>query len=156
MAANDPGEIERAPQTQPEVAGTSQDGSIHFVAASFSGPLPDPETLQAYDMVLPGLAERIVNRWETQSNHRMSLEKSVIEGDTRRANWGLVSATIISLSVLGVSGLLAMHGHETVAGVLAGVDIAALAGVFVYGTNTRKQERVEKTKVMTGQTEKRP
>ncbi len=86
----------------------------------------------------------------------MALEKAVIEGDNRRANWGLVSATVISLAVLGVSGVLAMGGHETVAGVLAGVDIAALAGVFVYGTNTRKQERVEKTKVMTGQIEKRP
>jgi len=80
----------------------------------------------------------------------MILEKSVIEGDNRRANWGLVSATVISLTVLGVSGVLAMGGHETVAGVLAGADIAALAGVFVYGTNTRKQERVEKTKVMMG------
>lgn len=106
-------------------------------------------------MVLPGLAERIVSRWETQSDHRMSLEKSVIGGDNRRANWGLVSATVISLAVLSVSGLLAMHNHETVAAVLAGADIAALAGVFVYGTNTRKQERVEKTKVMTGQIEKR-
>jgi len=48
-----------------------------------------------------------------------------------------------------------MHDHETVAAVLAGVDMAALAGVFVYGTNSRKQERVEKSKVMTGQIEKR-
>ena len=111
--------------------------------------------LKAYDLALPGLAERIVARWETQSNHRMSLEKAVIEGDNKRANWGLVSATLISLAVLGVSGVLAMHDHETVAAVLAGVDMAALAGVFVYGTNSRKQERVEKSKVMTGQIEKR-
>jgi len=131
MAANEPGGIERAPETKSEVAGASQSHSIHFVEASFSGPLPDPATLKAYDMVLPGLAERIVSRWETQSDHRMSLEKSVIEGDNRRANWGLVSATVISLAVLGVSGLLAMHNHETVAAVLAGADLAALAGVFV-------------------------
>jgi len=154
MAANEPSDIERAPENKPEVAGASPSHSI-LVEASFSGPLPNPATLQAYDMVLPGLAERIVNRWETQSDHRMALEKSVIEGDNRRANWGLVSATVISLAVLGVSGVLAMGGHETVAGVLAGADIAALAGVFVYGTNTRKQERVEKTKTMTGREERR-
>ncbi len=65
MAANEPGDIERAPENKPEVAGASQGHSIHVVEASFSGPLPDPATLQAYDMVLPGLAERIVSRWET-------------------------------------------------------------------------------------------
>ena len=81
----------------------------------------------------------------------MSLEKSVIEGDNKRANWGLGSATIISLAVLGDSSLLAMHNHESVSTILAGVDIAALAGVFVYGTNSRKRERVEKAQVMTGQ-----
>lgn len=106
-------------------------------------------------MILPGLAERIVTRWEMQSNHRISLEKAVIEGDNKRANWGLGSATIISLAVLGVSGLLAMNNRESVAAVLAGVDIAALAGVFIYGTNSRKQERIEKAKLMTGQVEKR-
>jgi uncharacterized membrane protein len=126
-----------------------------YIEASFSGPLPDPATLKAYDMVLPGLAERIVNRWETQSDHRISLEKTVIAGDNKRANWGLTSATIISLAVISVSGILAMHGHETVAAILAGVGIAALAGVFVYGTNSRKRERIEKSKVMTGQIEKR-
>jgi len=62
MAANEPNDIERAAPTSPEVAGASESHSVHFVEASFSGPLPDPATLQAYDMVLPGLAERIVNR----------------------------------------------------------------------------------------------
>lgn len=151
--------IEQAPATREKinapVAGALSTRSVQYVEASFSGPLPDPATLKAYDLALPGLAERIVQSWEAQSNHRMSLEKSVIEGDNKRANWGLVSATLISLAVLGVSGVLAMHNHEAVAAVLAGVDMAALAGVFVYGTNSRKQERIEKSKVMTGQLDKR-
>ena len=76
------------------------------------------------------------------------MKATIGEGDNRRANWGLVSATVISLAVIGVSGVLAMHNHETVAAVLAGVDIAALAGVFIYGTNSRKEERIKKTKVL--------
>ncbi len=151
--------IEQSPATGAKantpVAGALSTRSVQYIEASFSGPLPDPATLKAYDIALPGLAERIVQGWESQSSHRMSLEKSVIEGDNKRANWGLASATLISLAVLGVSGVLAMHDHETVAAILAGVDMAALAGVFVYGTNSRKQERVEKSKVMTGQLDKR-
>lgn len=151
--------IEQAPAVGVKVnapaAGVLSTRSVQYIEASFSGPLPDPATLKAYDLALPGLAERIVQSWEAQSSHRMRLEKSVIEGDNKRANWGLASATLISLAVLGVSGVLAMHDHETVAAVLAGVDMAALAGVFVYGTTSRKQERVEKSKVMTGQLDKR-
>ena len=140
--------MQRAEQVNQPVSQTETSLSIERVEASFSGPVPDPATLKAYDIVLPGLAERIVDRWEKQSDHRMALEKTVVEGDTRRANWGLVSATVISLAVIAVSGVLAMHDHETVAAVLAGVDIAALAGVFIYGTNSRKEERTKKTKVM--------
>ena len=140
--------MQRAAQANPPDSQSETSLSIERVEASFSGPVPDPATLKAYDIVLPGLAERIVDRWEKQSDHRMALEKTVVEGDTRRANWGLVSATVISLAVIGVSGVLAMHDHETVAAVLAGVDIAALAGVFIYGTNSRKEERIKKTKVM--------
>ena len=40
-----------------------------------SAPLPTPKELQEYDTVLPGLAERIVSRFEIQSNHRIALEK---------------------------------------------------------------------------------
>lgn len=128
--------------------------SVQYLQESFSGPLPSPAILKAYDLASPGLAERIIAQWETQSGHRRSLERSVIEGDNKRANWGLASATLVSLSVLGVAGVLAMQNHA-VAAVLAGVNIVALASVFVYGTNSRKQERVEKAKVMTGQIEKR-
>lgn len=45
---------------------------------SHSGPLPDPDTLQRYEQVLPGLAERIVAMAEKQSDHRQSLERAVI------------------------------------------------------------------------------
>lgn len=141
------------PQTD---AGASKTASASVVSTresvqiSISGPLPAPRLLAEYDTVLPGLAERIVNRWEMQSDHRMALEKTVIDGDNVRANWGLVSATLISLSVLGVSAVLAMHDHETVAAVLAGIDVAALAGVFVYGTSSRKRERTEKIKTLAG------
>ena len=140
--------MQRAAKENASASAAQASLSIERVEASFSGPVPDPATLKAYDLVLPGLAERIVDRWEKQSDHRMALEKTVVEGDTRRANWGLVSATVISLAVIGVAGVLAMHDHETVAAVLAGVDIAALAGVFIYGTNSRKEERIKKTKEM--------
>jgi hypothetical protein len=42
-----------------------------------------------------------------------------------------------------------------VAAILAGVDIGALAGIFIYGTNSRRQERKDKEKLVMGSGEKK-
>lgn len=47
------------------------------------GPLPHPEIMKGYDMVVPGAAERILKMAETQSEHRQSIEKEVIQTQTR-------------------------------------------------------------------------
>lgn len=43
-----------------------------------SGPIPDPMTLERYDQILPGAAERIIKMAEDQSTHRREIEKIVI------------------------------------------------------------------------------
>lgn len=45
-------------------------------SASFSGPLPPPETLERYNQTLPGLAERIIVMAESQHSHRLELGKA--------------------------------------------------------------------------------
>lgn len=102
--------------------------------------------LKAYDLVLPGLAERIIGAWEKQIEHRMSLEKTVIAGDNQRANWGVACATIISLVVVIAYVLLAMSNKEQAMAALSVIvlDIATLAAVFIYGSRNRRKEREAK------------
>jgi uncharacterized membrane protein len=95
---------------------------------------------------MPGLAERIVVMAEKQQAHRMELEQITVSGDNHRANWGLICGVVVALAVLTVSGILAYTNHETTAVILAGADIAALVGVFVYGTQSRRIERQERIK----------
>lgn len=45
------------------------------IAQSHSGPLPAPETLEKYESIMPGLAERIVRWSEEETLHRRSLQK---------------------------------------------------------------------------------
>ena len=40
-----------------------------------TGPLPTPEDLQQYDLILPGAAERIINMAEIEQQHRHDLER---------------------------------------------------------------------------------
>lgn len=115
-----------------------------LLASKFSGPLPPAKELKAYDLVLPGLAERIVSMAERQSQHRMELEKVVIEGDVKRANWGLFLAALIAFGSLGASVYLALNERETTATALVGTSLIAVVGAFIYGSKNRRDERINK------------
>jgi uncharacterized membrane protein len=115
---------------------------------SFSGPLPNPALLKAYDDILPGCAERIICMAESQANHRQSLEKTVIEGDTRRADKGLLAGFIVALVGLGSAVALVLTGHDLAGFALGGLDLVSLVSVFVYGTITRRSERAKKAEQM--------
>ena len=67
----------------------------------FSGPFPHPEILNKYNAVIPNGAERIMVMAEKQQNHRISLEKFVLENDARRADFGLILGFILALLVVG-------------------------------------------------------
>ena len=93
----------------------------------FSGPLPDPQTLQGYEQVLPGAAERIMALAERQATHRMQtesdaaahrarLEGKIIDAAIRSETWGRACAFTIALAFLGVSGWLINGGHDWASG----------------------------------------
>ncbi|MBD2326284.1 DUF2335 domain-containing protein [Alkalinema sp. FACHB-956] len=116
----------------------------------FQGPLPPPSILKAYDLVEPGLANRIVSLAEKQAHHRMNLEKTVITGDDKRAWAGLVAGFV--LACLGFVGSydLIRNGKEVSGSILGGGVLVSLVGVFVYGTNKRSEERIEKRRDLLG------
>lgn len=109
--------------------------------ATFAGPIPPPELLRQYNEVIPDGANRIVTMAENQSSHRISLEKTVIKGDNRRANAGLVTGFVFGLVAFYLSYRLVMAGHDAAGMALGTTDLVALVGTFVYGTRARKLER---------------
>lgn len=115
-------------------------------AEKFQGPLPHPDTLARYDEIVPGSAEWIVKRFLEQGEHRMQLEKMVIENDIKQSRWGLAAGFILALVVVLGAIYAIVQGYDF-AGVAAIVSaLATLAGVFVYGTKSRRDEREEKSK----------
>ena len=111
--------------------------------SSFSGPLPHPEILAQYDAVLPGLAERIVAREERRDAHDQSIEKTVIEGGSKRAYLGLASGTIVAIILILCGTFLVYNGHDWAGTTLVVATIVGLVGIFVYSTQTRSVERRE-------------
>lgn len=120
-----------------------------------SGPMPSADELAGYERVLPGIAERLMRIHEThtslmanQVTHRIAMEKNVIQGDGKRSWTGLFLGAILVLAVLVWSYKLAINGQPILAGVGVFSDLGMLAGVFVYGNNSRKAERQDRLKLL--------
>ena len=114
----------------------------------YEGPLPPPRILEGYEQILPGAAERIFARFEKQSDHRMHLERVTVEGDSRRANWGLACGTAVALSFLAAGVALVLLGHGWEGTAIATVDIAAIVTAYLTSLYSRRGERAMKRRVI--------
>lgn len=113
-------------------------------AAYFSGPIPPPDTLARYNDIVPNGAERLLAMAEKQSTHREELEAQVVRGNISSQRLGSTYAFIISL-VAVAGGIWLIHEGKSVTGLAAIIiDLATLAGVFVFSRNKQSQERIRK------------
>lgn len=117
---------------------------------SFSGPLPPPQILDAYDEVVPGAAERILKLAESQAAHRQSLERKVVESDIYKSYAGLTAAFLIVLASFACAVTIALCGYPWAASPFGVAPLAGLVWVFVRGTESRQAERAEKRNALLG------
>jgi uncharacterized membrane protein len=98
-----------------------------------AGPLPSPETLDGYDQVVPGLAERIVRRWELEGDQRHALENKIANHQMRTQSRGQVIAAVIALIVV-VGGIVLLSLGKSVLGFAAMLTpLALIATAFIWG-----------------------
>ena len=114
--------------------------TIRGVSRSFSGPIPPPQILEQYDLILPGAAERILKMAEDQSSHRRSLEKQIVQAEIRQVRLGQILGFIIAIFGLTVSALIAIFGSAVAGGIIGIGTLASLVGVFMYGSKTRAEQ----------------
>ena len=86
----------------------------------------------------------MVRMTESQAEHRMEMEKTVIGGDSKRSYLGLFFAFILSVGIVSSGTYIAIFVHPGAGSFIIGSGVAGLAGVFVYGTNARRRERERK------------
>ena len=137
----------RPPEGTP--ANSSRGSSLvhQHTEISFSGPLPPPNVLEGFERVLPGAAERIFVMAEKQLDHRMALEKTVVEGGSKRADKGIYAAVFIEGMFLATSCYLAYLGLTADALKVVGGSAVALLSAFGFGTWSRRSERIKKKQI---------
>lgn len=112
----------------------------------FSGPIPDPETLRAYNEIIPNGAERIFVEFEKQGNHRRALERKAVGGQVNQSYIGQAMAFIIALAFMGAAIYLTKEGFEFAGAVIGVADLAGLVTVFIKGKYYQKENLASKNK----------
>lgn len=115
----------------------------------YAGPLPPPDTLAKFEQILPGAADRILKQAEAQTQHRIEIEKKVIDSDIRKSFLGLIFGFIIGLGGIGGGIYLATFGFDVFGPLLSGGSLISLVAIFIYGTRSRKQEREKRFNKLT-------
>lgn len=115
---------------------------------AYLGPLPPPDILRQFDEIVPGSASRIIDQFTFQGDHRRELEKFVIQGDVKRANWGLISGVL--LGTIGITGSLILIGlGKEVGGIIALLTtLSPIVLSLIYVNTRRREERALKANVV--------
>ena len=74
---------------------------------------------------------------EQQMDHRILMERKIVSGDYTQSYLGIAAGFLLSVMVILGGIYLIYQGHEWAGSVLIGLNLVGLAGVFVYGSNTR-------------------
>ena len=142
-----PGEISGLYNPKPQ-KDQQLEKPFKMISQRWSAPLPPPDELKKYDIIIPGMAERLLIQFEKQSNHRIEMEKEVIISRSANMKRGQVFAFIIALAFLCGSLYCGIIGQPKLGGILGGTTIVGLVSAFCYGSYLQKEERRQKNKGM--------
>ena len=113
--------------------------SVTLQQKTHSGPLPDAQTLEEYNRIIPNGAERIMTVFEKQSDHRMELEKTVVRGQVFQSNVGQIFALVIGLSAIGCATYVILQGHEWAGSIIGVGGITGLVTAFIKGKDYQQK-----------------
>jgi len=115
------------PQNVPQKLNEQQVIHEKLSVSSWSGPLPDPNSIEHYSKLYPKAAEIIFNQFESESNHRQAIEKRTVNLET----FTVVFVAII-LSAFFIAGTIALFtiGWKPAALLLSPTIIAALINII--------------------------
>lgn len=128
------------------VRGSVRRELLHVVHEElFIGPLPPPAVLERYATIYPEAPAVIFQAFRKQVDHRIELERFAVTSNAKRSTEGLRLGFVITMFSLILGGFLIMNGHDQAGAAIIVTNLAALAGVFVYGSQQQSEERRKKT-----------
>lgn len=93
--------------------------------------LPSPETLEGYDYVLEGSAERILAMFEREQQHRHQWESRALSVHVFSTLLGQILGFLIAAAVFGSATVIGVYGDSSIAAFIwvFGMAIVVMAGL---------------------------
>ena len=111
----------------------------------FSGPLPHPDHLAAYERIMPGAAKYIFQAFGAEGEHRRATESKVAGSNIRLESRGQIFGFVIAMTAL-IGGIGLMAFDKSISGAAISLSaLAALIGAFVWSKRQKKRELGEKS-----------
>ena len=128
------------PENNPQAKNFSQ-VKLQQLEIISSGPIPSPQILQQYNQIVPDAAERIMRMAEKQSDHRIDLERKVVDSNIIKSYVGMGLATIIAVYGLYIAKEISVNGNPWAAAIIAALDLGGLISVAIYNVLSQRKER---------------
>ncbi|MDR1316991.1 MAG: DUF2335 domain-containing protein [Spirochaetales bacterium] len=123
-------------------------GTLVSVTGIRIGPLPSPAEMEKYEQLYPGATKMLFELFKEQSGHRMELEKTVIKGDSRRANIAQWLSFALGMTALTGGVILILKGKDGFGFASIIGALTTLLSAFIGGAILRKIERQNKAKAI--------
>lgn len=126
-----------------------EENDTQIIAAGkfYSGPIPDPHTLQQYEKILPGAADRILAMAEKEQKNRHENNSKLIKELTLNSRYGIIIAGILSLLCI-VAGVVCALADKTLFGLfIGGGGISVIAATFLKYTGLISGIQTEKENI---------
>ena len=98
---------------------------------AYSGPIPPAEEFAGYEEVLKGSANRILSMAENSADHRMKMEKDILEKDFRLKRLGYLAGAALVIMFGVFSFVLGLKDHDELASKIGVTTVVAVAVIFV-------------------------
>jgi hypothetical protein len=112
--------------------------------------------MEKYERLYPGATKALFELVREQAGHRMELEKTVIKGDSRRANIAQWLSFALGMTALAGGVVLILNGKDGFGFASIIGALTTLLSAFFGGAILRKLERQNKAKTMKDRTESPP
>lgn len=107
----------------------------------FSGPMPPPEYLVAYEKIVPGIAKELFDGVKADSAHIRTMQRDALKAQKRDSLLGQIFGFLIGLFAIGCGTYASVNGAPLAGGFIGGGGVAALVAVFVLGKKTSPQQK---------------
>ncbi|WP_273727898.1 DUF2335 domain-containing protein [Leuconostoc mesenteroides] len=102
---------------------------------NYGGMMPDPDVLEKYNKMVPGIAEKYFDNVFEESNYRREIVKTQQKSNNLYRMVGLILGFLFGGMLICASAFLLYHGHPIAGGILGASVLLGSLGIFVNDTN---------------------